>query len=188
LLQWQLTGHEPVRSANREPGRRLHAVLPCAGEDNWIAVDVRTDAEWQGMSDVLAESGGVDLAAKLSAVEALARAEEVERLVAGVTATIDAFVLMDRLQAAGVPAGVVLKGSDLLADPRLRSRGHFWTLDHAEMGTLEYNGPAYRFEKTPSRLRSAAPLIGEHTDEVMRDVLGLDDDAIAGLRADGVLQ
>ncbi|WP_214102608.1 CaiB/BaiF CoA transferase family protein [Acrocarpospora catenulata] len=188
LLQWQLTGREPVRSANREPGRRLHAVLPCAGEDNWIAVDVRTDAEWRGLCDVLARLGGVDLAAKLSAVEAIARAEEVEELVAGVTAGADRFELMDRLQEAGVPAGVVLKGSDLLADPRLRSRGHFWALDHAEMGTLDYNGPAYRFEKTPSRLTSAAPLIGEHTDEVMREVLGLDDDTIARLRADGVLQ
>jgi benzylsuccinate CoA-transferase BbsF subunit len=83
---------------------------------------------------------------------------------------------------------VVLSGSDLLADRRLRSRGHFWALAHPEMGTLDYNGPAYRLERTPSRLTSAAPLLGEHTDEVMRTVLGLDEAEIARLHANGVLQ
>jgi benzylsuccinate CoA-transferase BbsF subunit len=192
LLEWQLTGHEPGRTGNRAPGRRLHAVLPCAadgaGDDNWIAVEVRTDDEWRGLCRVLVELGGEDLAGKLSAVDALGRAQEVEELVAAVTASADRFSLMGRLQAAGVPSGVVLKGSDLLADPRLRARRHFWALGHAEMGTLDYNGPAYRFEKTPSRLTSAAPLLGEHTDEVMRDVLGMDADTIASLRAKGVLQ
>jgi benzylsuccinate CoA-transferase BbsF subunit len=56
------------------------------------------------------------------------------------------------------------------------------------MGTLDYNGPAYRFERTPSRLTSAAPLLGEHTDEVMRSVLGLDDSEIERLHEEGVLQ
>ncbi|MFI5960330.1 CaiB/BaiF CoA transferase family protein [Cryptosporangium sp. NPDC051539] len=173
LLEWQLTGREPRRSGNRQPGRRLHAVLPCAGEDNWIAVEVRTDAEWRSLCEAL----NLDEAP-----------EDAEQAVAAVTAGLDRFALMDRLQAAGVPSGVVLRGSDLLADPRLRARGHFWALPHAEMGTLDYNGPAYRFERTPSELTSAAPLLGEHTDEVMRDVLGLDDTEITRLREAGVLQ
>jgi benzylsuccinate CoA-transferase BbsF subunit len=56
------------------------------------------------------------------------------------------------------------------------------------MGTLDYNGPAYRFSRTPSRLTSAAPLLGEHTDEVMQTVLGMTDEHIAELRANGTLQ
>ena len=188
FLEYQLAGVAPDRAGNAARGRRLHAVLPCAGDDNWIAVEVRTDAEWDGLLGVLAGYGDTEPLRQLSAVESVERAAEVERLAAAITATADRFELMDRLQAARVPSGVVLSGADLLADPRLRSRGHFWALDHAEMGTLDYNGPAYRFERTPSRLTSAAPLLGEHTDEVMRTVLGLDDAEIERLRAEGVLQ
>ena len=187
LLQYQLTGTAPDRAGNALPGRRLHAVLPCAGDDAWIAVEVRTDAEWEGLLGALDGYGDTEPLRKLTAVESLDRAAEVERLAAAITATADRFELMDRLQAAGVPSGVVLSGSDLLADRRLRSRGHFWALAHPEMGTLDYNGPAYRLERTPSRLTSAAPLLGEHTDEVMRTVLGLDEAEIARLHANGVL-
>jgi benzylsuccinate CoA-transferase BbsF subunit len=188
LLEYQLTGREPGRAGNSAPGRRLHAVLPCAGDDYWIAVEVRTDAEWDGLCQVLGELAGSDVLPKLSSVEALTRSADVEEIVASVTATAEPFGLMARLQAAHVPSGVVLKGSDLLADERLRARGHFWALPHAEMGTLDYNGPAYRFSRTPSRLTSAAPLLGEHTDEVMRTVLGMTDEQIAELHANGTLQ
>jgi benzylsuccinate CoA-transferase BbsF subunit len=188
LLEYQLTGSAPERSGNSAKGRRLHAVLPCAGDDRWIAVEVRTDAEWDGLLGVLDQYGDAEPLRKLSAVERLTRPDEVERVAASLTAVADPFELMDRLQAAGVPSGVVLKGSDLLADERLRARGHFWPLPHAEMGTLDYNGPAYRFEHTPSWLTSAAPLLGEHTDDVMRDLLGLDDGQIADLHERGVLQ
>lgn len=188
LLEYQLTGTAPERSGNAAPGRRLHAVLPCAGDDAWIAVVVRTDAEWDGLLGALAGYGDTEPLRKLSAVESLERAAEVERLAAAITVTADRFELMARLQQARVPSGAVLSGADLLADPRLRARGHFVALEHAEMGTLDYNGPAYRFERTPSRLTSAAPLLGEHTDEVMRAVLGLDDAEIARLHEEGVLQ
>ena len=188
LLEWQLTGREPKRSGNRREGRRLHAVLPCAGDDRWIAVDVRTDAEWQGLRQVLDRLSGENVCAALGAIEVFERTDEVEKAVGAITAGLDPMVLMSELQKAAVPSGVVLKGSELLADPALRARGHFWALDHPEMGRLDYNGPAYRFEKTPSRLTSAAPQLGEHTDQVMRDVLGMDGEEIAALRGQGVLQ
>lgn len=188
LLEYQLTGEAPQRTGNATKGRRLHAVLPCAGDDRWIAVEVRTDAEWDGLLDALDGYGDVGSLHKLSAVECLTRPGEVERIAASLTVLADPFELMDQLQAAGVPSGVVLKGSDLLTDERLRARGHFWPLPHAEMGTLDYNGPAYRFERTPSRLTKAAPLLGEHTDDVMRDLLGLADTEIADLHERGVLQ
>ena len=195
-------GGDPGRAAARVPAhrdrprpRRERRARPSAArgapvrrDDAWIAVEVRSDAEWDGLLGVLAGYGDTGPLRKLSAVESLDRTAEVERLAGAITAAADRFELMDRLQAARVPSGVVLSGADLLADRRLRARGHFWALEHAEMGRLDYNGPAYRFERTPSRLTSAAPLLGEHTDEVMRTVLGLDDNEIERLRTEGVLQ
>jgi benzylsuccinate CoA-transferase BbsF subunit len=70
----------------------------------------------------------------------------------------------------------------------LRQRGHFWRLEHPEMGALDYNGPAYRFEQTPSRLTKAAPCLGEDTDHVLENILALEPRRIAELRECGVLQ
>lgn len=188
LIDIQLTGREATRQGNYRSGRRVHGVFPCAGDDNWIAIEVRSDEEWAGLCKVLGELGSIDPLPGFSVNEAYGSFDEIEKIVASVTTSIDAQRLQDRLQAAGVPAGVALKGSGLLADERLRARGHFWPLAHEEMGTLDYNGPAYRFEKTPSSLRRAAPLLGEDTDEVMCEILGMDHAEVDRLRESGVLE
>ena len=93
---------------------------------------------------------------------------------------------MERLQAAGVPAGLALRASEVLADPHLAARGYFRWLDHAEAGRRAYDGPGFRLSKTPRR-RRAAPLLGEHTREIADRVLGLRADEIGTLMAEQVL-
>jgi benzylsuccinate CoA-transferase BbsF subunit len=70
----------------------------------------------------------------------------------------------------------------------LNDRGHFWPLEHPEMGTLKYNGPAYRFSETPSKLVRAAPCLGQDSDMVLTDILGMNTAAIADLRSSGALE
>jgi crotonobetainyl-CoA:carnitine CoA-transferase CaiB-like acyl-CoA transferase len=94
---------------------------------------------------------------------------------------------MERLQAAGVPAGVVQRQSDLLADAQLAHRGHFVTTHHAHLGTLLVERAGFRLADGPGGYSRCGPLLGEHTDAILRDVLGLDADEIARLRARGVL-
>ncbi|MDP9461823.1 MAG: CoA transferase, partial [Actinomycetota bacterium] len=93
-----------------------------------------------------------------------------------------------RLQAAGVPAGLVQDAADVVdGDPQLQARDHWVRLDHPEMGRTLYNAPPFRLTGTPVTLSRPAPLLGQHTHEICRDVLGLDDAEIARLEAKGVL-
>ena len=95
---------------------------------------------------------------------------------------------MAALQARGVPAGVVQNARDMLErDPHLRARGYYQYLDHAETGRSAYEGVCARLGATPGRHRAPAPLFGEHTEDVCRRILGLGDDEIADLLAEGVL-
>ena len=80
-----------------------------------------------------------------------------------------------------MPAAVVARPSDLYDDPQLKAREFFVTLDHPVMGPTPYDGPVTRFSRTPHDLRSPAPLLGQHNEEVMRDVLGKDSAAIEAL-------
>lgn len=170
LLVYQVTGEEMTRAGDAKPGSVLHGVFPCQGEERWIALEAVTEAQARALQAILGLDG-LDRSA-----------------VAEATETREAFALMAECRAAEVPAGVANKASDLLEDDVLNAHQHFWPLDHAEMGRLNYNGPAYRFEKTPSALRFASPRLGEHTEAVMTRVLGFGQDDIARFKAEGLLQ
>ncbi|GEO87054.1 MULTISPECIES: CaiB/BaiF CoA transferase family protein [Alphaproteobacteria] len=180
LLDLQITGANAQRSGNRKEGSILHGVYPCAGTEHWIALEVEDEKQWVSLKRILGDGSDLDRA----------RAEGADILDAHVgelTVAFDAAELMQACAEAGVPAGVAYCGSDLLSDPILEARNHFWPLSHAEMGTLKYNGPAYRFDKTPSALRSAAPRLGEHTDQVLTDYLGFTSNDLTRFRESGLL-
>ncbi|MGB6895776.1 MAG: CoA transferase, partial [Dehalococcoidia bacterium] len=91
------------------------------------------------------------------------------------------------LQAAGVAAGVVQNARDVLEnDPHLKERGYYVYLDHAEAGRTAYDGPGFRLGKTPGSLRPA-PMLGEHTERVCKEVLQMNDEEMAQLVIEGVL-
>lgn len=183
LLQYQDTGVAVERSGNADPHALCHGVFPCRGDDRWIAIEIWTEAEWTALGKVL----GLEDAFSLLIARRPCDLSAMEAVVGNSTSSWDAFELMAALRSAGVSAGVALKGSDLLEEPSLIRRNHFWELSHAEMGSLKYNGPAYRFEKTPSELTKAAPLLGEDTDAVLSELLCLSADQIARYRESGVL-
>jgi benzylsuccinate CoA-transferase BbsF subunit len=107
----------------------------------------------------------------------LAHVEALEAAISDWTAPQEAAALVERLQTFGVPSGVVQNSADLFADPQLEHRGHFRELDHVEMGTTRYNGPSHLLSETPAVLRWAAPLLGEHTNEVL-EMLGFSEDEV----------
>ena len=91
---------------------------------------------------------------------------------------------MEELAEAGVPCSAVLDTLDLWNDPHLRARGLIETVEHPVYETVEVMRSPIRISGSEVALR-AAPLLGEHTDEVLRGDLGLDDEMIEGLRATG---
>jgi benzylsuccinate CoA-transferase BbsF subunit len=188
MIGLQLTGSEAERQGNADPRALLHAVFPCRGDDRWIAIEAWDEKQWNACLGVLRSAGDLDPILLAPPDARAASRDAVEAAIGQLTSKWDPFELMDALRGAGVPAGVALRGSDLLADRTLRQRGHFWRLEHPEMGALDYNGPAYRFEQTPSRLTKAAPCLGEDTEYVLENILALEPLRIAELRQCGVLQ
>jgi benzylsuccinate CoA-transferase BbsF subunit len=111
----------------------------------------------------------------------------VDAAIAGWTHSQSHLELMDALQAAGVPAGAVLSGPELLADAQLAARGGFLAQDRPGIGIKHYPGQPYSFRFAASPPDRRAPLLGEHTTEVLRERLGLDSDALAELERDDVI-
>ena len=103
------------------------------------------------------------------------------RRIAAWTGDQDAYALMDRLQESGVEAGVVQNDADLLRDPQLAHRGHFVPLEHARLGELACERSGFRLASAEGGYERAAPLLGEHNEEILGGVLGLDAEEIARL-------
>src|SRR5262249_47584830 len=96
--------------------------------------------------------------------------------------------LQRRLLESGVPAGVAHPALDLFEDPQLVHRGHFVPLEHAEMGVWKYDELGFQLSESPSQLRTAAPLIGQHTGLVLKHFLVYSDAEYQALHDAGVLQ
>jgi benzylsuccinate CoA-transferase BbsF subunit len=92
------------------------------------------------------------------------------------------------MQAAGIAAGVVQSGKDLIEDPQLEHRHHFWYLNHPEMGSCAYDGPPFKLSETPAELHMPAPCLGEHTEYVCTQILGIPDEEFVELLTEGVFE
>ena len=103
-----------------------------------------------------------------------------------ITKTRSSAEWIERINKAGVPCGPIYKMDEVFADPQVKHIGIAQGVDHATLGRIEVVGQAVTLSRTPSRIRSATPERGEHTNEVLREH-GYDDKAIADLRAKGAI-
>jgi crotonobetainyl-CoA:carnitine CoA-transferase CaiB-like acyl-CoA transferase len=184
IVDYALTGRATSRMGNRSPRAVPHGLFPCAGDDRWIALATWDDEEWA----VLATEAGVDDPDLASEAGRLERVDTVEAKLTAWTRDQDATTLAERLQALGVEAVPVADFGDAHVDPQLRSRQHYVCLEHPVLGPGDYERNGFRVSGAPSGYDTAAPLLGQHTDEVLAEVLGLTDSELASFRQDGAIQ
>ncbi|MDP2328601.1 MAG: CoA transferase [Dehalococcoidia bacterium] len=186
FVQAQIDGREPPRLGNAHPDVAPHGVYRCAGEDEWIAIAARDEAEWRAL-DAAASLGWArdprfaTLAARLEHRVALDEAIEAW------TAGQEKRALTATLMAAAVPAGAVASAPEWMADPHLQARGYFSLLPMAEAGTWPSDGSPLHFDGTRTyEAWRGAPRLGEHNRPVLT-ALGYTFTEIEALEADGVL-
>lgn len=190
LLDYTANGREPTRIGNADPVMAPHGCYPCNGDDRWIAIAVSEDAEWQGLCRVLDRPVWAADARLSGVLGRWTHREELDRLLAERTAGWDMHELMAALQAAGVPAGAVLDSKDLLFDPHLKSRGFYEVVSHhpsTEMPPLPYASRPWKLSQTPAVPPKAAPLMGQHNEYVLGDLLGMSASDISRLEEEGVI-
>jgi crotonobetainyl-CoA:carnitine CoA-transferase CaiB-like acyl-CoA transferase len=176
------------RDGNRGPVAAPQGVYRCRGDEQWLALAVATDAQWRGLLAALSDP---EWAADPTLAGVAGRRSAHDRLdeeLARWCSRHDRDELVELLAKHGVPAAPVLAPRDIAANPHMRARGFFETVDHPVVGTHDLPGLPFRLsERGTGWLRSPPPTLGQHNDEVLGGVLGLSDDEIRGLRADGVI-
>jgi benzylsuccinate CoA-transferase BbsF subunit len=132
---------------------------------------------------------GAELAADPELSTVIGRSRSVDRLEAAVgawTAERGAEDVVKACQAEGVPAATVMTPSRLMGDDHLWTHGFYHLIERQEIDPNYIPGPVVRLTSTPGGPSNPPPLFGQHTDEVLRELLGLSDEELARLEADGV--
>lgn len=188
FMEFAISGNEPRQIGNRSTSAAPHDIYQCAGDDTWCAIAVETEEQWQRFAIAV---GSPNLAAFeiFSDVSArLQHREELDSIITRWTKKHDAVELADLLQAAGIPAAAVANSQYLIEkDPQLAARNYWQRVDHPELGNSLYASPPYNIDGERVALLRP-PLLGEHTAEVLSDLLNLPDDQIAKLESAGVLK
>ena len=188
VLDYAANGREPEQMGNASPHAVPHGVYPCKGEDKWCTLAVFSDEQWGCFCDVVGKSEWKD-DPRLSTLSGRKENEEViDSFLSQWTRELSAEEVMVRMQAAGVPAGVVKNAEEVYNDPQLRTRNLFWPMNHSEMGTFTHLGTSFELSETPGQPNMPSPGLGEHTEYVCTSLLGLSDEEFICLLQEGVLE
>ena len=186
-LEWQTTGELPGPRGNRDLAWAPHNCYPASGRDRWITIACTSDSMWKRVSAHINSSLAED-PRFTTAADRLSNEAELDEVIGSWTSQRDRFDATDQLQAIGVAAFPSLSPLDLWGgNAQLDAIGMLETPEHGAVGPRTVPGIPWRLSNGPNGLRCAAPLLGEHTTQVLCEVLGYSDRAIADLLDSGTV-
>ncbi|HAW45929.1 MAG TPA: CoA transferase [Roseovarius sp.] len=181
IPEFALTGRELTRCGSRDRYSTPACNFKCA-DDRWVHINAGSDALFPrfaratGMDYLLEDSRYATNAARLE------RIPEVEGFVSEWTSVTPSDKVIDVMTEAGVPCARIDTIGEIFQNDQLRERGQFMKVENQAYGELTLAGIPIRLSETPGTLRHAPPVVGQHTDEVLRDWLGCDETGIRKYR------
>jgi crotonobetainyl-CoA:carnitine CoA-transferase CaiB-like acyl-CoA transferase len=177
LLDYKVNGTVATRNGNHDPQAAPHGAYPCKGDDSWCAISVHSEPEWRALCRVMGNPAWSAEPKFSSHLARKANEDELDEKMGEWTVGLTARELMDKLQAAGVRAGVVNTMQDVYTDPQLAQRPQWIELEHPEIGKMHYQRPPFLLSKTPPGPWKRDPLLAEHNEYFYRQLLGLSEQA-----------
>ena len=186
ILEFEAYGELMTRRGNRSLQAAPQGVYACAGAHEWLALSVANEDQWKALCEVIGASAWLD-APELATVESrLAAHDKLDEEIGAWCARRPLAVALAALGDAGAEPVVAAYAID--EDEQMQARGFWEPVDHPVVGEHRYPGWPMRLSGGPQRwYRSPAPLLGQHNEEVLTQLLGLKSDDLAELREAGVI-
>ena len=184
-MNYLVSGIPPTRAGNAHQNIVPYQVFAC--EDGHLILAVGNDGQFRKFCDVAAQPQWAADPRFATNAERVRNRSTLVPLVAGVIGTRPQRAWIEALEAAGVPCGPINRVDQVFDDPQVRARGMRIDLPHPLAASVPQVRAPLRMTATPLRYAHAPPLLGEHTDDVLHERLGLARDAIAALRARGII-
>ncbi len=188
MVDYFANGQIESRMGNRSYYACPHGAFPCKGDDRWCAVAVFDETEWQSLCRVMGNPQWCQNDKFSSFASRKIHEDELEALISQWTANYDRHELMNLLQKAGIPAGALQDGEDLVDnDPQLRERQSFVKLTHPVIGECNHPTQPVKLSDSPASLFTS-PCLGQHNDYVYKELLGMSIEECEALANEGVFE
>ncbi|HIG44438.1 MAG: CoA transferase [bacterium] len=198
LLDWTVN-QQPMRqeagfNSNRSQYAVMapHGIYPCQGDDEWIAISCRNDHDWMQLSALIDADLADTVKQWCSSFDALQyrldQQDELDEHMMNWTREREKFNLQERLRHCEIPVAAVQKPAERIdQDPTTGNFGLWPTVTHSQIGEVRVDGLPVHFSETDWHMARGAPCLGEHTEEVLVDLLGKTTDEVTRLREEGVI-
>ena len=170
FMEYSLTGRVPTRDGSRHSEMAPHGCYPCVG-DEWLSIAVRTDLEWRALCEAMGEPTLITRYADHRSRQI--NAQQLDATLASWTRTQDARELGAQLRDRGIAAFKSLSSIDLVSAEHLWNRGFYTHVTDNKQRSTPIVGAPWRMSATPAVVHRAAPILGEHNDYVLGELLGL---------------
>ena len=185
VLDYTVNQRELKLRGNSSDVAGPHGVYRCRGEERWVAITVQTDEEWDAFCAVLGDPEWTRDERFATLAGRINHADELDGHVNAWTANFTPEQVMAMLQENGVAAGVVATAQDSEADPQLKAYDFFRELEHDYLGTQRfYHPPGFTLSDTVAEVVRPVYL-GEHTEKICKEFLGMTDEEFSRLNAEG---
>ncbi|MEM7016019.1 MAG: CoA transferase, partial [Pseudomonadota bacterium] len=180
IMHYSATQSAPPRTGNQSTEAAPQGVYACAGDDEWIVIQVFDDAQWQALY--------LEASPYLNAItDRFTQREDLEQALSEWAANKDAHQLMQVLQSKQIPAAATHRASTLINDVHLTERGYWQWMERAVVGNQPNPSPPFRATDHVIELKSPAPTLGEHNHEVLVSELGISEEEYARLIKAGII-
>jgi crotonobetainyl-CoA:carnitine CoA-transferase CaiB-like acyl-CoA transferase len=196
ILEYTMNGREPERVGNLDPHMAPHGIFKCLDLpekildvtiDQWVSIVCADDAEWGRLARAIGKPE-LSTDARFKTLAARKQNEDaMEAIITEWTSRRRVADVVTELQNAGVAAGACADSKYIAEDPHLTERDYFVYREHREVGKRQHCGMPWRMSETPCEVKAAAPVLGQHTDEVLTELLGYSKAEVEKMRADGAL-
>ncbi|HWH78831.1 MAG TPA: CoA transferase [Candidatus Binatus sp.] len=187
-LEYTVNKREPQPEGNRSLIAAPYGPYQCKGDDRWCVISVYNDDEWQRFAALLEKSGLKRDAKYATHFQRVRHKEELDKWITGWTMQHDPYEVMELVQGVDVCAAVVQDVEDQFKnDKQYAATGYLVNLKEPEARDVVTENVPMRMSLTPGKVRGVAPLMGEHTHEIARNLLGLSEDEIKKLDEEKVL-
>lgn len=184
-MNYLTTGSPPRRLGNAHPNIVPYQDFPTADGD--FILTVGNDGQFRKFAEVAGQPQWADDPRFASNKQRVANRAELITLIRQATVFKTTAEWVSQLEAAGVPCGPINDLAQVFQDPQVLARGLAVSMPHALAGSVPQVASPIRLSETPVEYRQAPPLLGEHTEVVLAEVLGLDAETVRRLRGAGVL-